>query len=126
MGYTCSRSNAIVHGNVTNLLRHIKNRHILLNGRKFTFPVACGQDGCWQTFRYSVAFKRHIENQHKDLNLNENDDEENNPDDDPDGINDDFETVDNPPVPNANHELDKKDVTELGSLKYVHGISKSF
>ena len=121
MGYTCSRCNAIVHGNVTNLLRHIRCRHTVLIGRKFTAPVACGQDGCWQTFRYSAAFKRHIENQHKNLHLDEYDTEDNNLDDPSDGDNDDFEAIDNIPAQNTdfendNHELDKKDVTELAAL----------
>ena len=110
-----------MHGNVTNLLRHIRSRHTVLICRKFTAPIACGQDGCWQTFRHSAAFKRHIENQHKNLHLDEYDTEDNNLDNTPDGVNDDFEAIDNIPAQNTDfenddHELDKKDVTELAAL----------
>ncbi|XP_071831544.1 uncharacterized protein [Apostichopus japonicus] len=75
MGYTCSVCDLVVHGNASSLVWHFKNRHALLAGRMFTRPVACGQDGCLQTFRYSTALKRHVERNHDilefgDVNVN--------------------------------------------------------
>ena len=63
-GYTCSKCGAIAAENATGLIWHLKNRHALLVGRMFTCPVACGQDGCMRTFRYSYALLRHIQNTH--------------------------------------------------------------
>ena len=75
MGYICSICNQVVHGNGNSLLWHIRNRHALEVGHTFTCPVTCGQHGCLQTFRYSVAFKRHIENKHNNYVPNESDSE---------------------------------------------------
>jgi hypothetical protein len=44
-------------------------------GPAFTVPVKCGQEGCLQTFRYSLALKRHIENKHNDSPHNDGDNE---------------------------------------------------
>ena len=121
MGYTCSRCNEIVHGNVNNLLRHIRTRHTILVGRKFTCPIACGQDGCSQTFRYSVAFKRHIEKQHENNNEYDRGNESDNGfDNDADNNNFADNMDDNPPALrmqplDVNHVLNKEEVTELAA-----------
>ncbi len=116
MGYVCSRCNAIVNGDVNSLLRHIRNRHNLLERRTFTSPVACGQDGCWQTFRYSFALKRHIELKHRNTDPNEHGELNNNADD-----NGNFDDLVNPNFDNPNNAdlpvqvLNKEDVTELAA-----------
>ena len=71
-----------MHGNGNRLLWHSRNRHALMAGHKFTYPITCGQDGCLQTFRFSVVFKRHIENNHNNTDPNDDDNENNDDDDD--------------------------------------------
>ena len=116
MGYICSRCNEVVHGNVNRLVWHIRNRHALMSGHRFTCPIMCGQDGCLQTFRFSVAFKHHIENKHKNTDLNnghnENDDDG---DDDQDDNPPNNGPLDDIPPPSVNNILNKDEVTELAA-----------
>ncbi len=116
MGYICSRCNEVVHGNVNRLVWHIRNRHALMSGHRFTCPIMCGQDGCLQTVRFSVAFKRHIENKHKNTDLNnghnENDDDG---DDDQDDNPPNNGSLDDIPPPSVNNILNKDEVTELAA-----------
>ena len=38
-----------------------------LDGRTFTYPITCSQNGCMQTFNYSFALVRHIESMHEHI-----------------------------------------------------------
>lgn len=65
MGFICPKCDHHVSGSAFQLVSHIKNAHALIFGHMFTSAFTCGQDGCMRTFRYTYAFKRHIEKNHE-------------------------------------------------------------
>ena len=110
MGFVCSIGNKVVHGNGNRLLWHVRNRHALISGHIFSTPVTCGQGGCLQTFRFSAAFKRHIENKHNNTNANCNENNDNDHDDyNHDDPSDNGPLHDIPP-PNVDRILNKDEV----------------
>lgn len=72
MGFVCFRCGHLILGHSKALIWHFKNIHSLVNGRYFTGPITCMQDGCMRTFKNHVStFKSHVEKKHEMYGANE-------------------------------------------------------
>lgn len=65
IGFLCFKCGNLLFGYSKVSIWHLKNIHSLVNGRYFSGPFTCMQDGCMRTFKNHVStFKTHLDKKH--------------------------------------------------------------
>ena len=67
MGLLCALCSKSVNGGVLELFSHFRLIHNYIHGGCFKDSVMCSQMGCFQSFKYTWSFKRHIIKKHSEL-----------------------------------------------------------